>query len=192
MHKVLMLIAVSGILLMGSGCASIVSKSQWPVTINSSPGGATVTVKNKRGMEMQKGSTPMTVVLPSGAGFFSPASYQFSFEKEGYQTGSASLSAGLNGWYVGNLIFGWLIGFVIVDPATGAMWRLDDVVYGNLPPDTSASGKSQIKSSSQAPLPATENEDITEKLKKLKELKDSGILTEEEYEQKRKALVDEL
>jgi len=31
----------------------------------------------------------------------------------------------LNGWYFGNIIFGGLIGLLIVDPATGAMYRLD-------------------------------------------------------------------
>ncbi|MEW6291598.1 MAG: hypothetical protein AB1545_17315, partial [Thermodesulfobacteriota bacterium] len=30
-----------------------------------------------------------------------------------------------NGWYIlGNLLFGGLIGYLIVDPATGAMWNL--------------------------------------------------------------------
>jgi len=31
----------------------------------------------------------------------------------------------LNGWYIGNLLFGGLIGLLIVDPLTGAMWTLD-------------------------------------------------------------------
>jgi hypothetical protein len=31
----------------------------------------------------------------------------------------------VNGWYVGNVIFGGLVGFLIVDPLTGAMWVLE-------------------------------------------------------------------
>jgi hypothetical protein len=31
----------------------------------------------------------------------------------------------INGWYVGNIVFGGLIGWLIVDPLTGAMWALD-------------------------------------------------------------------
>ena len=31
-----------------------------------------------------------------------------------------------NGWYIGgNILLGGLIGWLIVDPATGAMWTLD-------------------------------------------------------------------
>jgi hypothetical protein len=31
----------------------------------------------------------------------------------------------INGWYVGNIVFGGFIGWLIVDPLTGAMWALD-------------------------------------------------------------------
>jgi hypothetical protein len=33
----------------------------------------------------------------------------------------------LNGWYIGgNLVFGGLVGWLIVDPLTGAMWTIDN------------------------------------------------------------------
>jgi len=35
------------------------------------------------------------------------------------------LECSVNGWYFGNLFIGGLIGMLIVDPATGAMYRLD-------------------------------------------------------------------
>jgi hypothetical protein len=122
---------------MTTGCASIVSKSQYPVTINSNPSGATVTVTNKRGVDVQKATTPATVTLAANAGFFSPASYSLQFEKDGCFPASTLLSAGMDGWYIGNILFGGLIGILIVDPATGAMWKLDDPVCGNLSPDPS-------------------------------------------------------
>jgi hypothetical protein len=31
----------------------------------------------------------------------------------------------VDGWYFGNLLFGGLIGLLIVDPATGAMYKLE-------------------------------------------------------------------
>ena len=31
----------------------------------------------------------------------------------------------VEGWYWGNILFGGLIGMIIVDPATGAMYKLD-------------------------------------------------------------------
>ena len=37
------------------------------------------------------------------------------------------LSANLNGWYFGNIITpGGLLGFLIIDPASGAMWKLPE------------------------------------------------------------------
>lgn len=195
MQKFVFTVVMLGVMLLGSGCASIVSKSQWPVIINSNPGGANVTITNKRGMEVQKGETPMSITLSSSAGFFSPAEYQFAFEKEGYYPANASLSAGMNGWYLGNIIFGnfiW-IGILIVDPATGAMWKLDDTVCGNLKPDPNAPVKSvkpEAMQSPSTPQPVTTSEDVSVKLMKLKELKDAGILTDEEYESKRKTLIE--
>jgi len=120
-----------------SGCASIISDNKWPVTIHSNPSGAICTVINqKNGMEIQKGRTPMTVTLSSKAGFFQPANYQFRFDQDGYNSATTSLSAGMNPWYIGNIAFGGLIGFLIVDPATGSMWKLNDAVHGNLSPLT--------------------------------------------------------
>ena len=152
--------------------------------------GAMVTVKNKRGMDIHRALTPTTVTLDASTGFFSPARYTFIFEKDGYNSTSASLSAGLDGWYIGNILFGGLIGMVIVDPATGAMWRLGDTVYGNL--STSSVRSLRDAASPISPIAPKPKADVAEELKKLKELKDQGILTEEEYETKRKALVEKL
>ncbi|MDY6990526.1 MAG: SH3 domain-containing protein [Thermodesulfobacteriota bacterium] len=120
--------------LMCGGCASIVSKSEYPVTIKSNPSGATVRVKNKRGIEVHECTTPSTTLLSAKSGYFSSASYSFQFEKEGYYPASFSLSGEMDGWYIGNILFGGLIGILIVDPLTGAMWRLDDTVDGDLSP----------------------------------------------------------
>ena len=42
---------------------------------------------------------------------------------EGYQNYETKLTKKFNGWYLGNIIFGGLIG-LIIDPITGAMYDL--------------------------------------------------------------------
>ncbi len=117
--------AVASICLL-SGCASIVSDSKYPVTINSFPEGAKITVKNKHGMTLFQSATPTMVTLDAGDGFFSSAKYFVSYEKDGYDKVTTTISSRLDGWYFGNILFGGLIGILIVDPATGAMWKIDD------------------------------------------------------------------
>ncbi len=126
-----LIILACGSLLLAS-CASIVSKSNWPVTLSSNPIGARVMVTNKQGMNIHSSTTPSTVTLPSDSGFFSRAQYTLTFTKPGYPTRTALLRASMNGWYVGNIVFGGLIGVLIVDPVTGAMWKLDRHVQMDL------------------------------------------------------------
>ncbi len=106
-------------------CASIVSKSKYPLTVNSNPSGAVLIVTDKKGNEIYNGTTPTTLTLKAGAGFFSMARYQLRIEKEGYQVKNIPVDMTFDGWYIGNIIFGGLIGLLIIDPATGAMWKLD-------------------------------------------------------------------
>lgn len=124
--KLAALVAAGTLLIGGSGCASIVSKSAYPVQITSSPEGATFAIKNSSGRTIQKGMTPSVVMLDSGAGFFRGETYRVKFEKEGYETSVAEIDTSLDPWYIGNILFGGLIGLLIVDPATGAMWKLPD------------------------------------------------------------------
>lgn len=117
-------LAISSILLL-TGCASIVSKTSWPISINSSPSEAKISIKDKKGIEIYTGSTPATLKLKSGAGFFSKARYQVTFEKAGYEKKVVPVEFKLNGWYWGNIIFGGPLGLLIIDPATGAMFKLE-------------------------------------------------------------------
>jgi len=113
-----------------AGCASIVSKSDWPVTFNSAPEGATIKVTDANGAVVFKGTTPTTVTLQADNGFFSKARYIVESEQNG-KTSTMTINAQVNGWYFGNLLFGGIIGMLIVDPATGAMWRLNKNVFLN-------------------------------------------------------------
>ena len=108
-----------------SSCATIVSRSSYPVSINSSPTGATVSITDKKSKEVYKGQTPAMVILKSGGGYFSKAEYQVKINSTGYAEQVIPINFKLNGWYFGNLLIGGIIGMLIVDPATGAMWKLD-------------------------------------------------------------------
>ena len=81
-NRVLAFVVASTLLL--NSCASIVSKSNYPISINSTPSDAKISITNKKGIEIYKGTTPANLKLKSGAGFFSKASYQVKFEKNGF------------------------------------------------------------------------------------------------------------
>jgi hypothetical protein len=42
----------------------------------------------------------------------------------GYDSAEVNLDSSVSGWYFGNLLFGGVIGMLIVDPLTGAMYNL--------------------------------------------------------------------
>ena len=125
MRKSIISISMVGLILFGTGCASIVSKSSYPITINSTPSQAKITITDKKGIETYKGNTPATLKLKASSGFFSRARYQVKFELDGYDEKIIPIEFKVDGWYWGNLVFGGFIGFLIVDPATGAMYKLD-------------------------------------------------------------------
>lgn len=108
-----------------SSCATIVSKSNWPLTVNTNPSGAKIEITNSKGIAIYSGITPATLKLASGAGFFAKQSYKIKLTLDGYAEKIIPVECTLNGWYIGNLVFGGLIGFLIVDPASGAMYKLD-------------------------------------------------------------------
>lgn len=108
-----------------SSCASILSKSTYPLSINSSPANAKVSVIDKKGKEIYLGNTPATVKLKAGAGFFSKAEYQVKFSSPGYDNKIVPITFKIDGWYFGNILLGGVLGMLIIDPATGAMWKIE-------------------------------------------------------------------
>lgn len=108
-----------------SSCASIVSRSKYPLTIASSPSGANVTITDLNGLQVVQGKTPMNVRLKSGAGFFKKAEYQINISMDGYDDKILFIQSDLDGWYFGNIVLGGILGMLIIDPITGAMWKID-------------------------------------------------------------------
>jgi len=93
-----------------------------------------VTITDKSANVVHRATTPTTVVLRADNGFFSPARYDLRFEKKGYHVSTTTLSADWDMWYFGNFICGGLPGLLIVDPFSGAMWKLDSQVSEYLLP----------------------------------------------------------
>ncbi|GAA5482118.1 hypothetical protein [Haloferula sargassicola] len=123
-----------GVALLCSNCATVFNRTTQPVRVASNPSGLTFKVTDKEGVVVGNGTTPGEVRLKTSSNYFVPAAYIFTFSKNGKVVGSQVLTARVSGWYAGNILIGGLIGLVIVDPLTGAMYTLpDDVNFGGQP-----------------------------------------------------------
>lgn len=111
-----------------SGCATIFEGGTQPVTFKSVPESASISITNRAGEKIHAGTTPATVVLKRGAGYFKSESYTVAITQSGYKPLELTVTGSVNGWYFANILFGGVVGMLIVDPATGAMY--------NLKPDT--------------------------------------------------------
>lgn len=137
MKKVSVLIISAIVLSLFAGCASIVSKSDWPVSITSQPSGSSITVTKSDGVEVYVGETPTTITLSAKRGYFKSETYTITFNKDGFYPTSYQLRSNVNGWYWGNFLLGGAIGMFIVDPLTGAMFHLEENVDVSLQADLS-------------------------------------------------------
>jgi len=108
------------------GCASIVSGGRQSISIMTRPQGANITIYDSHNVEVWSSQTPANVTLKRGDGYFQGAAYRIEVKKKGYSKKQFQITSTLNaGWYiVGNLFIGGWIGWLIVDPITGAMWNL--------------------------------------------------------------------
>ena len=107
------------------GCATIVGKTTQVVSLSSAPDQADVVIIDENKKDIFKGKTPTTVTLKKGDGYFHGKDYTVTISKEGFSDRTVKIESKPSGWYIaGNILFGGLIGWFIVDPATGAMWTL--------------------------------------------------------------------
>ncbi len=108
-----------------SGCATIFNGETQAVTIKSDPDAAALTITNRAGEKIHAGTTPVTLTLKRGAGYFKSEEYKVRVSKDGFTPVEVTVTGSVGGWYIGNLLFGGLIGMLIVDPITGAMYNLE-------------------------------------------------------------------
>jgi hypothetical protein len=98
--------------LLMSSCATIVSGSKQNVRFSSNPSTASVFID-----EVEVGKTPFEIKLAR------ISSHSVVLKLDGYQTYQTRLTKSFNGWYIGNILIGGIIG-LIIDPITGAMYNL--------------------------------------------------------------------
>jgi hypothetical protein len=95
-----------------SSCATIVSGSKQNIKFTCNPSTATIFID-----EVEVGKTPFEIKLAR------KSEHSVLIKLDGYQTYETKLTKKFNAWYIGNILFGGLIG-VIVDPITGAIYNL--------------------------------------------------------------------
>jgi hypothetical protein len=122
MRKKSVIALISVLTLIQPGCATIVSGKTQDVIIRSNPPGATVKID-----EMVSGTTPMV------ANLVRKKRHAISISKSGFQEVTQATTRGFNGWYLGNILLGGIIG-LITDPITGAMYDVEpSEINVNLP-----------------------------------------------------------
>jgi hypothetical protein len=107
-----------------AACASIVHGGPRSVSVDSSPTGAKVSIYDRSNALVQTSTTPFVARLDPKYRYFKGQTYRLVFELPGHATAEARLNSSLSGWYFGNIVFGGVLGMLIVDPLTGAMYNL--------------------------------------------------------------------
>lgn len=114
MRRTLCILSV-GSLLTFTSCASIISGSAQKVKFNSTPQNASVVIDG-----VERGKTPFEAKLAR------KKQHSIVMNLDRYNSYQTRLTKKFNGWYLGNILFGGIIGFII-DPITGAMFNLSEI-----------------------------------------------------------------
>ncbi|KXF82036.1 hypothetical protein [Enterovibrio coralii] len=118
--------ALVSVVLFVMGCSSIVNGSTQPLKISATPDAATIRLLNKNGDVLKEQKGRLDYLMKRSTGYFEGADYKLEISYEGYQTQTLELMSTASGWYIGgNIFFGGLIGWLIVDPMTGGMWVIE-------------------------------------------------------------------
>lgn len=115
-------------MLMLSGCATLFSTSEYPVYIDSVPPKMEIVVTDSDGDIVYRGKTPSVVNLDAGGGYFVRETYTVKLYDGSKVVGEREIENSIDGWYFANWFGATLIGFLVIDPITGAMWTLEDHV----------------------------------------------------------------
>jgi hypothetical protein len=99
MGRLMSLAVLSGVVVGGSGCATLVHGPRQTVTVTSDPSGAAVTVLSGSTVKEAPGVTPVKVRLPRR-----DANLTLRLEKAGCAPTEVKLKRSVSGWTFGNLI----------------------------------------------------------------------------------------
>lgn len=118
-----MLVALT---LLVTGCSSIVNGSTQQLSVKAMPEQAHIRLLTANGDLLKEQQGSLTYLMKRHTGYFEGAEYKLEVGYDGYQSQSIELMPTTSGWYLaGNLFFGGLIGWLVVDPLTGGMWVIE-------------------------------------------------------------------
>lgn len=116
-----LVILCAGSLVVGAGCATIMSGTTQKVKISSVPDSANVKIERMTGAQSVpywEGKTPTTAKLHR------KDSYLVTISLDGYERAEVTVEyGGMNGWIWGNIAFGGILG-IVVDAISGADIKL--------------------------------------------------------------------
>lgn len=177
MKKIILLLVVT------SSCATVKHGTTQPISIDSYPVGASVRMNGE-----MVGHTPLVIErsrTERGTGVL-------SVEHPGYERKDQVLTQTLSGAFWGNILLGGPIG-MIVDAVTGA-WA--NIVPHQMNFQLARSNQNVSNTSIPTSLPVEKvignTDEIKVRLDTLKQAKEDGLITEQEYKAKRKAVIDAL
>lgn len=124
MRVALAALTVAWTMLTMSGCATIMDRGPREIPIASRPAGAKVSIYDRSNVLVTSQTAPFVAQLKPKYRFFVGQRYRIVFEKEGYESAEVQLKPRIGAWYFCNIVLGGALGMLIVDPATGAMYRL--------------------------------------------------------------------
>jgi len=159
-------VAMIGICLIASGCATVINGTTQDVPVSSNPEGATA--KTHSGLSC---TTPCSFTLKRNT------DHIITIQKEGFEPASVTCEHVMSPAVAGNALIGGLIG-VGIDAASGALFKLSPhTIHVELKP---------LIAKTDAPVLTTE------KIKELEEQKKAGLVSEEEYSSRKANLVAEI
>lgn len=117
--------ALIGALLV-AGCASLVGSDKQKLRVDSTPPDAQILIIDQSGRTVYRGRTPDTVALQkSDDRYWGGKQFTVAISKRGYLTQRVQVDTHPNALYLGgNWLFGGLIGWLLIDPASGRMSQL--------------------------------------------------------------------
>lgn len=119
-------LGLTGALALLTGCATIVGDDRASLPIKSTPSDAQILIIDETGRTAYRGRTPDQVSLSKSNGhYWGGKQFTVAISKRGYLTQRIKVDTRPNTLYLGgNLIFGGIIGWLVVDPISGKMYDL--------------------------------------------------------------------
>jgi len=121
--KLLFTAASLALVVLSTGCSTVMCGKNQTIPVSSKPPGADVTVYNKYDDVVFKGVTPCDVILARGDADYGAGFYKVTVDKPGYEKVQVDLIGQVNRAYLANVMNGG-IGMITLDPYTGAKWTL--------------------------------------------------------------------